>query len=169
VRADARPSPRAQHFLRPEIARRIVARAGVDAGDLVLDLGAGTGALTLPLAAAVTAGRVVAIERDVRLARRLAARAPENVSVHARSIESAWLPRRPFRVVANLPFAGSNAIVRRLLGRGVPLLGADVVVELGVALKWISSAPARCSLGVVLPPGAFVPAPRCRAAVLVIR
>jgi 23S rRNA (adenine-N6)-dimethyltransferase len=160
-------SPRGQHFLRPEIARRVVAHAGVGPDDLVLDLGAGTGALTLPLAG--VAGRVVAIERDAKLARRLARRAPANVTVHERSIESSWLPRRPFRVVANLPFAGSNAVVRRLLARGVPLMGADLVVELGVALRWQSSDPRRCSVACVLPSSAFVPPPSCRAAVLQIR
>jgi 23S rRNA (adenine-N6)-dimethyltransferase len=144
-----------------------VARADVGPDDLVLDLGAGTGALTFPLAA--LASRVVAIERDPKLARRLARRAPDNVTVHERSIESAWLPRRPFRVVANLPFAGSNAVVRRLVDRRVPLLGADLVVELGVALRWQHDLPARCSIAVVLPSGAFVPAPPCRAAVLRIR
>jgi 23S rRNA (adenine-N6)-dimethyltransferase len=160
-------APRGQHFLRPEIARRVVAHAGVGPDDLVLDLGAGTGALTLPLAG--VAGRVVAIERDAKLARRLARRAPANVTVHERSIESSWLPRRPFRVVSNLPFAGSNAVVRRLLARGVPLMGADVVVELGVALRWQSSVPGRCSVACVLPASSFVPPPSCRAAVLQIR
>jgi 23S rRNA (adenine-N6)-dimethyltransferase len=159
-------SPRGQHFLRPEIARRIVAHAGVGPDDLILDLGAGTGALTLPLAR--VAAQVVAIERDPRLARRLARRAPANVTVHERSIESSWLPRRPFRVVANLPFAGSNAVVRRLLARGVPLLGADLVVELGAALGWVDRSP-RCSVACVLPPSSFVPAPSCRAAVLQVR
>ena len=145
-----------------------MARAGVGRDDLVLDLGAGTGALTFPLAA--VAGRVVAIERDQKLARRLARRAPANVSVHERSIEDAWLPHRPFRVVANLPFAGSNAVIRRLLGVDRRLLlGADLVVELGVARKWQASTPIRCSLVCVLPPAVFVPPPRCRAAVLRIR
>lgn len=144
-----------------------MARAGIQPHDLVLDLGAGTGALTIPLAA--KAGRVVAIERDPKLARRLTRRVPANVSVHERSIESMWLPRRPFRVVANLPFSGSNAVVRRLLDRHVPLLGADVVVELGVARKWASEAPDRCSIACVLAPDAFLPPPRCRAAVLRIR
>lgn len=141
-----------------------MAHAGVGPDDLVLDLGAGTGAITVPLAH--VAARVVAIERDPRLARRLARRVPANVTVHERVIEESWLPRRPFRVVSNLPFAGASAVVRRLLARGVPLLGADLVVELGVAVKWQDEVPARCSIACVLGPGSFVPAPRCRAAVL---
>jgi 23S rRNA (adenine-N6)-dimethyltransferase len=143
-----------------------VSRAGVGPDDLVLDLGAGTGALTLPLAA--RAAKVVAIERDPKLARRLARLAPANVTVHVRDIVDAWLPHRPFRVVANLPFAGSNAVVRRLLAPGVPLLGADVVVELGVARSWADRS-SRCSIVCTLPAASFVPAPRCRAAVLRIR
>lgn len=158
--------PRAQHFLRPDVARRFVARAGVGADDLVLDLGAGTGALTFPLAA--VAGRVVAIERDAKLARRLARRAPDNVSVHQRDLADLWLPRRPFRVVANLPFAGSNEVVRRLLARQVPLLGADLIVELGTARGWVERSD-RCEIVCTLPSSAFVPAPRCTAAVLRIR
>ena len=159
-------APRGQHFLRPEIARRFVARADVGPDDLVLDLGAGTGALTLPLAA--VAARVVAIERDPKLARRLARRAPANVSVHQRDLADLWLPHRPFRVVANLPFAGANQVIRRLLAPRVPLVGADLIVELGAARRWTERS-ARCSIAVVLPADAFVPAPRCRAAVLRIR
>ncbi|HEX4906205.1 MAG TPA: rRNA adenine N-6-methyltransferase family protein [Acidimicrobiales bacterium] len=158
--------PRAQHFLRPDVARRFVARAGVGPDELVLDLGAGTGALTFPLAA--RAGRVVAIERDPKLVRRLTRRAPSNVSVHQRDLADIWLPRRPFRVVANLPFAGSNEIVRRLLDRHVPLVGADLILELGAARRWVERS-ARCSIVCTLPSSAFVPAPRCTAAVLRIR
>ena len=162
------PTPRGQHFLRPEFARRFVARAGVGADDLVFDLGAGTGALTLLLAA--RAGQVVAIERDPKLARRLARRVESlaNVSVHARDLRAMHFPHRPFRVVANLPFAGANHMIRRLLEPDVPLLGADLIVELGAARGWVERS-SRCRIAMRLPPSAFVPAPRCDAAVLVIR
>jgi 23S rRNA (adenine-N6)-dimethyltransferase len=158
--------PRGQHFLRPDVARQLVAAAGVRPDDLVLDLGAGTGVLTALLAA--RAARVVAIERDPKLARRLARRMPANVSVHERDLADLWLPHRPFRVVANLPFAGSNRVIRRLLARGVPLLGADLVVELGVARRWIERSP-RCSITRRLDRTCFVPPPSVDAAVLRIR
>ena len=42
-----------QHFLAdPNIVRRIVALAGIDSGDRVVEIGAGTGTLTRALAAA---------------------------------------------------------------------------------------------------------------------
>jgi 23S rRNA (adenine-N6)-dimethyltransferase len=162
----APPAPRrSQHFLRPDVARRFVAGAGVGADDLVLDLGAGTGVLTFLLAD--RAGRVVAIERDPKLARRLARRAPANVSVHERDIATMWFPRRPFRVVANLPFAGANAVVRRLLATE-SLVGADLIVELGVARRWAERST-RCVVVCRLRPSAFVPEPACDAAVLRLR
>jgi len=140
--------------------------------DLVLDLGAGLGALTLPLAA--RAGRVVAIERDPKLARRLGRRCADlgNVSVHERDIRTMPLPRRPFRVIANLPFSGANAVLRRLLHPSVPLVRADVVVELGCARGWLEDSRwlGRHELWIAarLPRTSFTPAPSRDAAVLVI-
>lgn len=71
-----------QHFLAGgRLAAELVAQAGVGSADLVLEIGAGTGVLTLALAR--RAGRVLAVERDPRLAatarRRLAGH--DNVAV----------------------------------------------------------------------------------------
>ena len=55
-----------QHFLTdPSTADMIVARAKISSDDIVLEIGAGLGALTIPLAKA--AARVYAIEKDQRL------------------------------------------------------------------------------------------------------
>jgi 16S rRNA A1518/A1519 N6-dimethyltransferase RsmA/KsgA/DIM1 with predicted DNA glycosylase/AP lyase activity len=122
-----------QHFLRKAVAAEIVRDARVGPDDLVLDLGAGTGRLTAELARA--ARRVVAVELDPRLAERLRGRwrTVEVVEADAREIE---LPCERFRVVANLPFQGTNEILRHLLDDPrVPLVRADLVVQWGVAMK----------------------------------
>ena len=129
----------------------------------MFDIGAGTGALTLLLAA--RAHRVVAIERDPKLVRRLLRRVPENVSVYEGDARYMLLPKRPFRVVANLPFAGANEVVRMLLAPGVPMTGADLIVQLGAARRWATRS-SRCEIVCRLPASSFVPEPRCDAAVL---
>ncbi|MDT5037767.1 MAG: rRNA (adenine-N6)-dimethyltransferase, partial [Micromonosporaceae bacterium] len=103
---DAAPPGRSgAHFLRPRFAAEIVRSTGVGPHDLVLDLGAGLGALTAPLAA--TGARVIAVERDLSYVRRLTARFADwpGVRVVSADLLAVPLPRRPFRVVANIPFA----------------------------------------------------------------
>ena len=55
-----------QHFLvEPEVINKIVGLAVFQRSDLVLEIGPGQGALTLPLAR--TVGQVVAVEKDPQL------------------------------------------------------------------------------------------------------
>jgi 23S rRNA (adenine-N6)-dimethyltransferase len=96
----------------------------------VLDLGAGGGALTTALTRA--GARVRAVEIDPELAAALRGRFSDVVEGDALWIA---LPREPFKVVANLPFDGSTAILRRLLDPRVRLETADVIVEWGLAEK----------------------------------
>ena len=122
---------RGRHFLRSsKLAAELVRAAGVRRGDLVLDLGAGAGALTLALTR--TGARVVAVEIDAQLAADLRGRFKEVVEGDALRIA---LPREPFKIVANLPFDGATAILRRALDPRVPLETADVIVEWGLATK----------------------------------
>ena len=169
---------RSQHFLRSDrVASELVRAAGITGSDVVVDLGAGTGTLTSPLAAA--ARRVVAVELDPRCAGELRGRW-NNVSVLEEDAAQVELPREPFRVVANLPFDRTTAILRHLLDDPrVPLTRAVVVVEWGVAMKralpWPSSlndvlwaAWYRFTLERRLPRAEFRPQPRVDAGVLVI-
>jgi len=78
-------------------------------------------------------GRVVAVERDASLAAGLRARFGGDVSVVEADALIWPLPTEPFSVVANLPFAGSGAILSRLL-RG-PVTRAVVIVEWAFAQK----------------------------------
>lgn len=145
------------------------------AGELVVDVGAGSGMLT---AALLRAGAtVLAIEPDRRMARRLRRACPGARVVEDDVFSTSW-PGEPFRVVANLPFAHSTAICRELLADPrVPLTGADVIVEWDFAVKrsrlWPSTAQtvlwsAWYELSVVrrLERTAFVPPPSVAAAVL---
>jgi 23S rRNA (adenine-N6)-dimethyltransferase len=174
----ARPlgRPRSRHFLRPRVAAELVRAAGLTGDELVLDLGAGSGRLTAELARA--ARHVLAVELDAGLAARLRGRWP-NVDVVVADARLVELPREPFRVVANLPFAGANEILRRLFDDPrVPLVRADLVVEWGAAVKRGLPWPSSVS-GVVwgawyiasvrrrLPRTVFVPAPSVDAGVLV--
>jgi len=78
VRDRAQARPRGRHLLRSSrLADAIVADAGIEPGDLVLDIGAGSGMLTQALLRA--GARVQAIEPDLRLAARLRRACPDAV------------------------------------------------------------------------------------------
>jgi 23S rRNA (adenine-N6)-dimethyltransferase len=110
-----------------------VAASAVSSQDLVLDIGAGSGALTRPLLA--TGARVIAVELHagrLHQLRELAADQPR-LTVVATDARDLRLPRRPFRVVSNPPYDGVSRILRRLLSPGSRLLAADLVVQRQVA------------------------------------
>jgi 23S rRNA (adenine-N6)-dimethyltransferase len=141
----------------------------------VLDLGAGLGAVTRPLAE--TGARVIAVERDERIARRLAHRmAPwPRVTVITGDALTVPLPGRPYRVVASIPFAITTALLRRLAGSR--MVAAELAVERGAGRRLAASPPVRhelmswhrrfaFSLGPVIPARSFRPAPPVDAVVL---
>ncbi len=118
-----------QHFLRSDEARRIVAGLPWSAGDLVVEVGAGRGAITAPLAEA--GFRVIAIEKDVRLFRELSARliGRTNVECHRADVLDFALPRAPYRLVSNVPYAITAVFVRKLLQASPPPLDAYLIVQ----------------------------------------
>lgn len=157
------------------MAARLVRDAGVTGHDLVLDIGAGLGAVTRPLAR--TGARVIAIERDGRVAGRLAHRLADcpNVTVVTADALTVPLPGRPYRVVANVPFAITTALLRRLVASR--LTAAELVVELATGRRLAAHPPLRrelarwhrrfaFSLGPVIPAHRFRPAPAVPAVVL---
>ena len=170
-----------QHLLRSPLADELAAAAGIASGDLVVEIGAGTGRLTAPLAE--RAGHVIAIEVDPRLARLLRRRfqGDGRVTVVEADGLTAALPASPFRVVANLPFAITTPMLRRLLDDpGLPLLAADLVVQRGFAVKRCSPRPCtllsagwlpwwQLAVERVLPPDCFQPPPSVESAILSAR
>ncbi len=131
----APPRPRwGYHQLERRAARRLVADAELPERSLVLDVGAGVGAITAPL---VQAGhRVVAVELHPGRARRLEERFRTAVTVVRADAADLRLPTRPFHVVANPPHAITTALVRRLLHRGSRLQTAHLVIPEWAARRW---------------------------------
>lgn len=187
-RPPAAPNPAGAHFLRDRaLIARLARASGADedrlarADRLVLDLGAGRGAITAALAAA--GGRVIAVERDPRLAAGLRRRfdGDPRVRVVEADLRSFPLPRREFLVVASPPFSLTTTLCRRLLGDpAVPLAGAELIVQWGAA-RWLANPrprdaetawwAARYTLRLARTIGraSFAPPPRVDAAWLSVR
>jgi len=135
--------------------RRITALAGLDAADVVLEVGPGFGSLTLPLLAA--AGRVIAVEIDPALAaqlpRTVAQRAPPALAgrlavVTADAARVRDLPGDPpTALVANLPYNVAVPVVLHLLAMLPSLRGGLVMVQAEVADR-MSAPPGSRTYGV---------------------
>lgn len=139
-------------------------------GETVLDLGAGTGALTRPLAAG--AGHVLAVELHPRRTEQLREAMARHrvVTVVQADVLQVPLPRRRFRVVANPPYTIAAELLRRLTARDVALMRADLVLPRWMVQRYLRRPPRgfRAELGLHLPASAFAPAPRGDSAVLVL-
>jgi 16S rRNA (adenine1518-N6/adenine1519-N6)-dimethyltransferase len=101
-----------------------------------LEIGAGSGALTLPLAA--RARCVTAIELDSVLADRLQAKAPANVTLvrgDALTADLAGLAPPGSRLVGNLPYAISSPLLRRFLDLRSRVTDAHVMLQAEVAQR----------------------------------
>lgn len=152
-----------------------MAAAGIRPGQLVIDVGAGDGALTRHLVA--QGARVIAVERHPARARRLRAKYADVSVVEVDLADFRW-PQRPFRVVASPPYAAGGALLRTLLAPGSRLVAADLVLQRPVVRRYADGdAPGAgrwsrrwtATRGMPLPRSAFRPPPQVDSGVLVIR
>jgi 23S rRNA (adenine-N6)-dimethyltransferase len=131
------PTPwHTQNFLRhPTRIERLLDLTSISADDLVLDLGAGHGELTVPLAKRCR--MVVAVEKDPLLAASLQRRFAEQRKVLVREADAlaVRLPRQPYKVVANIPFDITARLVRRLMSATYPPQDSYLVVQREAATR----------------------------------
>ncbi|WP_199615448.1 23S ribosomal RNA methyltransferase Erm [Paenibacillus alkalitolerans] len=115
-RASGQPNFSGKHFLHDKrVVREMIRHAGIRPTDTVLDLGAGKGFITFSLAR--KAGKVLAVENDPALAAILRVKSEEhpNVTVIEKNLLEIRLPKEPFCVVSNIPFAITTPILEKLL------------------------------------------------------
>jgi len=178
-----------QNFLVEEsYVRRVVEALGPRGDETVLEIGAGRGALTGRLVG--LAGRVVAVEFDRALApllRERFASAGNFELLEADALEvdfcAAVAPAAAARVVANLPYNVSTAILQRLIEQRrclpelVLMLQREVVERItappGSAERGFLSVlvQAHCDAEALfdVPPGAFRPVPKVWSTVARLR
>lgn len=122
--AEPYPSKRlGQHFLRDQrTIQRIIDALAPTADETIIEIGPGTGALTSELVK--RAGRVIAVEFDNKLAPLLSERFadfPNFKLVMADALTTDFcaeiLPARSARLVANLPYNISTAILQKLISQ----------------------------------------------------
>lgn len=146
-------------------------------GDLVLDIGAGTGSITSALVEA--RARVIAVELHPARVEALRARFEgRGVTVVQADAADLRLPRRPFKVVANPPFALTTAVLRRLTSSRSRLERGVIVVPAWAAARWANgrgsggaATHGRFSFAFALwlPPQAFTPPPPAPTGVLEVQ
>jgi 16S rRNA (adenine1518-N6/adenine1519-N6)-dimethyltransferase len=190
--ADTAPRHRfGQNFMIDQNLVRTVAAAGnIAAGDVLIEVGPGTGTLTEELLAS-PAARVIAVEIDRDLAKMLRERFANNerlllIEGDALSgkhelnpdLLAAINPSQPTRLIANLPYNIASPLVIELLLAGVQMLVFTVQKEVAERLRASAGSDAYGPLTVMaqmladvellrtLPPQAFWPAPKIDSALV---
>lgn len=171
-----------QHFLKqPRILERIAQIACPEPEDLVIEIGAGDGALTRHLLPRVQ--RLIAVELDPRLAEALRARFLEDrrLEVLQADVLALDLGRwGPAVVAGNLPYYISSPILERLAGLGPLLKRAALLLQQEVAQR-VTAAPGSRRYGLLsvrmqlaatpeimlrVPRSAFSPSPKVDSALV---
>jgi 16S rRNA (adenine1518-N6/adenine1519-N6)-dimethyltransferase len=179
-----------QHFLTdPHILARIAAALDPAPADVVIEIGAGTGTLTRMLAAG--AGKVIAIEKDERLAEQCRRQNTEarigNVEiVMADALKMDWrsaiqhsaLPIQHWKIAGNIPYNITTPLLERVVSlhpeRIVFLVQAEVADRIAAAPG--SKIYGGLSVGIqtlcrveklfAVRAGSFTPPPRVHSAVI---
>jgi 23S rRNA (adenine-N6)-dimethyltransferase len=134
-----------QNFLKSgALVDRLLAESSIEPGDLVLDLGAGTGVVTHSLAN--HGCRVIAVEKDPSLASHLRNRFAQTPRVQVRQCDLMHMPLPPcrYKVFSNIPFDVTTSTVSRLIRAKNPPDAAYLVMQQEAAERFVGVP--RCTL-----------------------
>lgn len=172
-----------QHWLRDrDVLAHIAELADVQPGDTALEIGPGLGTLTSELLR--RADKVIAVEFDAELARKLPAQFPgKHLTVINQDILTFDLSQLPtgYKVVANVPYYITSKIVQLLMTADNKPSVAALLVQKEVAER-LAAQPgdmsilavsaqlyADVTLGDVVPAELFTPPPKVDSQVVVLR
>lgn len=171
-----------QHFIkRASTAKQLVDLASIGRKHLVIEAGPGDGALTAPLAE--VAERVIAIEADRTLYSRLSERlaSAENVTIRHGDFLRQKLPAGKYVFFANIPYARTADIVKKLTLGPAPPEKAFVIIQAVAAKRFLGQpfgpesalsmmikARFRLSVAAWLGPQEFSPPPRVNSVMLAL-
>ena len=177
-----------QHFLKsPGILSKIIDVIGPGKNDVIIEIGAGRGALTFPLAK--KAGKIIAIEKDPALTSFLREKAPPPVSVVAGdALETDFFSllnggldfSGQAKLVGNLPYSISSPLLfkvikeKDLFNKCVFLVQKEVAERICASAGSKKYAPLSILLDIyfisrlhfIVRPGAFAPPPKVDSALI---
>ncbi len=180
-----------QHFLKdPHVLRKIVRLINPDKDDVCIEIGAGRGALTIPLAE--KAGKVYAIEKDKTLLPHLQKNLPSNaVLVNADVLRIRFedlvtqdkRANKTVKLVGNLPYSISSPVLFKVLSEKEIFKECTFLLQKEVADR-IAAGPGskkyapisilfqrdfEIRLCFVVEPGSFSPPPKVRSALIQLK
>jgi 16S rRNA (adenine1518-N6/adenine1519-N6)-dimethyltransferase len=178
-----------QHFLHdPGVIRRIVDAVAPLAGERIVEIGPGRGALTWELLRRAKCLDVIEIDRDLAQSLQQDARAAGNLHVHvANALDTDYIGLRaagaPLRIVGNLPYNISTPLLFRLLAQSAAIADMHFMLQKEVVDR-MTAQPSNKTYGrltVMLAavaeveklfdvgPGAFQPRPKVWSAIVRLR
>jgi len=178
-----------QHFLHdPGVIRRIIDAVAPAAGERIVEIGPGRGALTWELLRRAKSLDVIEIDRDLAQSLMLDARAAGGLHVHVEDALAADFERlradgAPLRIVGNLPYNISTPLLFHLLSQRAALQDMHFMLQKEVVER-MTAQPSNKTYGrltVMLAavaevehlfdvgPGAFQPRPKVWSAMVRLR
>lgn len=170
-----------QHFtIDTDLIQKAIYLAVIKKDDLVLDIGAGRGFITVHLLKYTK--NIIAVENDSQLVLELYSKFKNYISIDIVAIDYRRfsIPKRTFKVVSNIPFGITSYIFKSLMYNNFKyFLGGCLILQLEPAKKLVNSK--YCNPYIVfyhtffefeligeINPKSFIPPPKVKSALLKI-